>query len=337
MWGLDLSGQNGNAPPWPGGVSESPAGLHGAGGIPATAQTAQRLGRGTWTPATAERPRRGPWTPATTACQGQVGGLLAMTDTKSTSTEADDAYMIYFYDANGNVGQVIDARAGSTYYGQAVARYEYYPFGGVLTSAIIKGSSGSKNPFLFSTKYRDSETGLYYYGYRYLLPRLGRWLNRDPIGERGGLNLCEVIRNNPVGKIDPHGLCSEFSCGGPPTSGPSDDEEYVTAKPPAGSEPGRFWPVCCKFLYDICMHDCPLLGKKGYRKCPKELQGKNCADICEKAKKDCLAATMENPCHAGRWLDYYCRFIEGAKGDDVCTPKRTRPHSFNQFRPCCKT
>jgi RHS repeat-associated protein len=41
------------------------------------------------------------------------------------------------------------------------------------------------NPFLFSTKYYDWETGLYYYGYRYYDPSTGRWLSRDPINEAG--------------------------------------------------------------------------------------------------------------------------------------------------------
>jgi len=36
---------------------------------------------------------------------------------------------------------------------------------------------------ILSTKYLDKETGLYYYGYRYYSPTLGRWLSRDPIGE----------------------------------------------------------------------------------------------------------------------------------------------------------
>ena len=35
----------------------------------------------------------------------------------------------------------------------------------------------------FSTKYYDAETDLYYYGYRYYSPSLGRWISRDPIKE----------------------------------------------------------------------------------------------------------------------------------------------------------
>ncbi len=77
---------------------------------------------------------------------------------------------------------------------------------GNLMSPFVRNSSGQKNPFLFSTKYRDSETGLYYYGYRYLLPRLGRWLNRDPLGELGGTNLYVYANNGPTYAADPLGL-----------------------------------------------------------------------------------------------------------------------------------
>jgi RHS repeat-associated protein len=66
------------------------------------------------------------------------------------------------------------------------ATYEYDPFGRLLKST---GSKANENPYRFSTKPMDAETGLYYYGYRYLDVDLGRWVNRDPIGERGGWNL----------------------------------------------------------------------------------------------------------------------------------------------------
>jgi RHS repeat-associated protein len=61
------------------------------------------------------------------------------------------------------------------------------------------------NPFRFSTKYQDDETGLLYYGYRYYHAVTGRWISRDPIGERGGENLYVFITNNSPALVDPDG------------------------------------------------------------------------------------------------------------------------------------
>jgi RHS repeat-associated protein len=43
---------------------------------------------------------------------------------------------------------------------------------------------------------------------------VGVWPNRDPIGERGGLNLYGFVRNNPISRIDHHGLSDENSPSG---------------------------------------------------------------------------------------------------------------------------
>jgi RHS repeat-associated protein len=58
----------------------------------------------------------------------------------------------------------------------------------------------------FQGQIRDEVTGLYQMGYRWYNPALGRWLSRDPIGLRGGVN--ELIRtgNNPLELADPFGL-----------------------------------------------------------------------------------------------------------------------------------
>ena len=56
--------------------------------------------------------------------------------------------------------------------------------------------------FRFSTKYFDSETNLYYYGYRFYHPSLMRWLNRDPMEEAGGVNLYAMCGNNAIYGID---------------------------------------------------------------------------------------------------------------------------------------
>jgi len=58
----------------------------------------------------------------------------------------------------------------------------------------------------FSTKPLDAETGLYYYGYRSYDPVTGRWPSRDPIEERGGVNLYGFVENEAMNGYDVHGL-----------------------------------------------------------------------------------------------------------------------------------
>jgi RHS repeat-associated protein len=83
------------------------------------------------------------------------------------------------------------------------AAYEYDAFGRELRNS---GPAADWNPFRFSTKFTDDETGLVYYGYRYYHSGWGRWINRDPIGERGGKNLYCKVKNNTVDKQDLLGL-----------------------------------------------------------------------------------------------------------------------------------
>ena len=47
---------------------------------------------------------------------------------------------------------------------------------------------------------------LHFYGYRYYDPVTGRWPSRDPIGERGGINVYEFVKNNPTNLTDSVGL-----------------------------------------------------------------------------------------------------------------------------------
>ena len=61
-----------------------------------------------------------------------------------------------------------------------------------------------------------------YYGRRYYDPRNGRFVGRDPIEEKGGLNLYAIVGNNSVNRWDVLGMCSI-----PPPSRPMgyDDED----------------------------------------------------------------------------------------------------------------
>ena len=123
---------------------------------------------------------------------GGVGGLLALTD------NAGNAVHFAAYDGNGNISGLVRADAGTL-----SASYDYNAFGETM---LAEGAFADGNPFRFSTKYTDSETGLLYYGYRYYNPSTGRWLNRDPIGEEGGVNLFGFVRNNPIDFFDKLGL-----------------------------------------------------------------------------------------------------------------------------------
>ena len=74
-------------------------------------------------------------------------------------------------------------------------------------SGLTKATVGTPDIFRhrFSTKHLDSGTGLYHYGYRFYVPSLMRWLNRDPIGERGGANTYGFCGNNAICMHDKDG------------------------------------------------------------------------------------------------------------------------------------
>ena len=115
---------------------------------------------------------------------------------------AANATYYYNTDANKNITELTDAT------GAVVAHYEYSPFGKVL---VANGSYASINPFRFSSEYHDDESSLVYYNYRYYSPELGRWLSRDPIGEKGGWNLYAMVNNSIIDFYDELGLIFAIS------------------------------------------------------------------------------------------------------------------------------
>lgn len=60
--------------------------------------------------------------------------------------------------------------------------------------------------------YSDNASGLYLLGHRYYDPGAGRFLNRDPIGYNGGINLYAYCGNNPINRADPSGNDYWLSC-----------------------------------------------------------------------------------------------------------------------------
>ena len=113
-------------------------------------------------------------------------GLLSETNSSGTYLATRDG--------NKNIMGYLDASTGSV-----VADYEYSPFGKLIVKSDTMADDFN---FKFSSYYTDSETGLVYYGYRYYDADMGRWINRDPIEERGGNNLYGFCNNNAISNWD---------------------------------------------------------------------------------------------------------------------------------------
>ncbi len=114
-----------------------------------------------------------------------------------------------------------DARPTRSAAAALVAQYEYSPFGEVVGPdddadgdwRDDAGAFATDNPFRFSTKWLDDAIGVVDYGARMYSATLGRFLNRDPIAEAGGVNLYAFAGNDPVNRMDPFGYHNIPGCG----------------------------------------------------------------------------------------------------------------------------
>jgi RHS repeat-associated protein len=76
--------------------------------------------------------------------------------------------------------------------GTVTERYAFSAFGvrQILSPAFTERiESECAWEFAFQGQFEDAETGWLDYGYRYYIPRLGRWPTKDPLAEEGGFNL----------------------------------------------------------------------------------------------------------------------------------------------------
>lgn len=119
------------------------------------------------------------------------------------------------HDFGGNIVSLSDLE------GKTIETYRYSAFG----ELIIYGSQGEKlsassieNPWLFSSKRLDEETGFVNFGRRYYEPETGRWITADPSGFIDGPNLYAYLHHQPLNSFDLYGLQEE--------TGQTDNEPY---------------------------------------------------------------------------------------------------------------
>ena len=96
----------------------------------------------------------------------------AVSPSKEVKREMQGNIRLYHVDHLGSTSLVTDID------GEITQHVAYIPYGEVF----VEQRNGSwSTPYLFNAKELDEETGLYYYGVRYLNPKDTRWLSVDPI------------------------------------------------------------------------------------------------------------------------------------------------------------
>jgi RHS repeat-associated protein len=112
-------------------------------------------------------------------------------DEPLVTVDAAGNHSYHFTDAQGSVVALANAS------GQLAEKHAYSAYG------LAASTAGTA--FQFTGRRVDPETGLYYYRARYYSPALGRFLQADPIGTKGGINLYAYVGNDPVNATDPMG------------------------------------------------------------------------------------------------------------------------------------
>jgi RHS repeat-associated protein len=109
----------------------------------------------------------------------------------------------YLADPIGSIRALTDG------FGAVAESYLYDAFG---AAAIFDGTgtpiaaSALGNPYLFTARQVDPETGLFHYRARAYSPTTGRFLQRDPLGQEPDVNVYRYCGNHPLDSVDPLGL-----------------------------------------------------------------------------------------------------------------------------------
>ncbi len=114
---------------------------------------------------------------------------------------------VYFplHDHLGHASCLLDAS------GAVIETYRYTAFGEELIYDVAQQlRDSSLNPWRYTSKRYDPESGFIYFGLRYYDPTSSVWITPDPIAQEGGPNLYAYVLNNPLAYFDQLGLSPEI-------------------------------------------------------------------------------------------------------------------------------
>lgn len=119
----------------------------------------------------------------------------------AVAIELDSELFVPIHDRQGNVRILLNSE------GAVHETYRYTAFGlESLYDSDNEPITSSRNPWRFSSKRTDPETGFVFFGRRFYDPTLGKWLTHDPLGLKEGPNLYAYVLNNPLTHFDAYGL-----------------------------------------------------------------------------------------------------------------------------------
>jgi RHS repeat-associated protein len=130
-------------------------------------------------------------------------------DLNADSDFGDTNEVVYYHqNALFNVYALSDSS------GSVIERYRYDAYGGVTVldadgSVDADGLSDAQNPYLFTGRRLDPETGLMQYRHRYYSPTLGRFDSRHPAGYQEAYDLYAYVTARPTNAGDPLGLAAK--------------------------------------------------------------------------------------------------------------------------------